>query len=471
MSFSFEALARQIQEAAAQMSEASGQAQGPLTDADWRALRVAALPEAGPPPGKPRAFLNELKGEAAVRFAYRLMLGREVDPDGLEANLHGLAHGLPVLLMAGRLAHSQEGRARSRQPGQHVRGLGLFRRLAAFEARAARWGQSERLIRWAGYAAAFYRRWDAHDLSRQQIREHRGLLTEWQPLLTRLVGQLGAAQHRLQRLEDQLAAREAELKAALARLNASAAAASAASASVQVPVSAPPALPVSPLASELETYYLAFENAHRGSPAQLAEQYVAYLPLVHSLQALAAEHPTAQALDLGCGRGEWLVFLQSHGLKAWGVDSNAVMLTEAQARGCRVQAQDLLDALRAQPDQSLLAVSAFHVAEHLPFEVLYTLVGQAHRVLLPGGRLILETPNPENLLVGAHTFYHDHTHRNPLTPTALSFLLRYWGFESVDVLRLHPYPESARVPGHDPLTERVNGHLCGPQDFAVLGAR
>jgi O-antigen chain-terminating methyltransferase len=464
MSLSFDALARQIKEAAAQQSLQSGQAPGPVTDADWRTLEVAALPEAGPPPGKPRAFLNELSGEAAVRYAYRLVLGREADPNGLEANLHGLAHGLPVLLMAGRLAHSAEGRARSQEPGQHVRGLGLFRRIAALEARAAKWGQSERLIRWAGHLAAFYRRWDAHDLSRQQIREHRALLADWQPLLKRLLGQLGAAQHRLNRLESRLAAREAELKTAIARLNASAAAAQAGGGTVA-------SAPQPSVSAELEAYYLAFENAHRGSPAQLAEQYVAYLPLVEALKSLSHAHPKARALDLGCGRGEWLHFLGQHGLLAWGVDQNAVMLSEAKARGCEVSAMDLITALKAQPDQSLFLVSAFHVAEHLPFEVLYALVGQAHRVLLPGGRLLLETPNPENLLVGAHTFYHDHTHRNPLTPTALSFLLRYWGFEQVDVLRLHPYPESARVPGHDPLTERVNGHLCGPQDFAVLGTR
>jgi O-antigen chain-terminating methyltransferase len=46
--------------------------------------------------------------------------------------------------------------------------------------------------------------------------------------------------------------------------------------------------------------------------------------------------------------------------------------------------------------------------------------------------------------------------------------VRYCGFTEPEIRRLHPYPESARVAGDDALTERVNGHLCGPQDFAVI---
>ena len=80
-------------------------------------------------------------------------------------------------------------------------------------------------------------------------------------------------------------------------------------------------------------------------------------------------------------------------------------------------------------------------------------------------------PNPENVLVGSHTFYHDPTHRNPVTPTAISFLLSYLGFSDVEVRRFNPYPEEAKVPGDDPLTARVNGHLCGPQDYAVVGRK
>ncbi|WP_299313373.1 class I SAM-dependent methyltransferase [uncultured Halomonas sp.] len=217
---------------------------------------------------------------------------------------------------------------------------------------------------------------------------------------------------------------------------------------------------------QLDDYYLAFEAIFRGDEAQVRENLQRYLPQLQQARACGE-----RALDLGCGRGEWLQMLEEHGFKAHGVDLNATMAAHCRAQGLEVVEDDLLEVLKAQPDGSHALISAFHIAEHLPFDVLYATVAEAGRVLAPGGVLIIETPNPENVLVGSHTFYHDPTHRNPLTPTSLSFLLEFHGFRGLEVLRFNPYPESAKVPGSDPLTERVNGHLCGPQDYALVAVR
>lgn len=214
---------------------------------------------------------------------------------------------------------------------------------------------------------------------------------------------------------------------------------------------------------QLDDYYLAFEEIFRGDEAQVRENLQRYLPQLEQARAIGK-----RALDLGCGRGEWLALLAEQGFEAHGVDLNTTMVEHCREQGLAVEEGDLLKTLRAQPDVSHALVSAFHIAEHLPFDVLYAMVEEARRILMPGGMLIIETPNPENVLVGSHTFYHDPTHRNPLTPTSLSFLLEFHGFSGLEILRFNPYPESAKVPGHDPLTERVNGHLCGPQDYALV---
>ena len=91
-------------------------------------------------------------------------------------------------------------------------------------------------------------------------------------------------------------------------------------------------------------------------------------------------------------------------------------------------------AIRQQSDSSFDLISALR-CRTLRVSVLYRLVSEAFRILKPNGALILET-NPENVLVGSHTFC-DHTHKNPLTPSALSFLLGYHGYERLDVLRLN----------------------------------
>lgn len=215
-----------------------------------------------------------------------------------------------------------------------------------------------------------------------------------------------------------------------------------------------------------DAYYLAFEDACRGSEAHIRRHLSHYQPQWETALSVGT-----RALDLGCGRGEWLALLAEQGFEPHGVDLNVAMIEHCRERGFAVTYADALSVLRAQPDNSHALVSAFHLIEHLPFDVLYSLVDEANRILAPGGVLILETPNPENLLVGSHTFYHDPTHRNPITPTAISFLLTYHGFAEVDIRRFNPYPEEAKVPGDDPLTARVNGHLCGPQDFAVVGCK
>lgn len=128
--------------------------------------------------------------------------------------------------------------------------------------------------------------------------------------------------------------------------------------------------------------------------------------------------------------------MQSVGVPAVGVDLNAKSVEQGLASGLNVTHGDAIDYLAGLGAESLAIVSAFHVAEHLPFECLQSLVAQAMRVLQPGGLLIMETPNPENLVVGATNFYLDPTYIRPVHPALLPFLPEYVGFERIKVLRL-----------------------------------
>lgn len=233
-------------------------------------------------------------------------------------------------------------------------------------------------------------------------------------------------------------------------------------------VSVTPAAPAAEdaaLAARIGRYYLAFEEAHRGSESAIRAHQQRYLAALASLPEALLELPV---LDLGCGRGEWLQLLGEHGFHGRGVDSNAMMVARGRSQGLEVEEADVLAVLQQLPTASVAAVSAFHLIEHLPFEVLFAMLEQVARVLAPGGLIMLETPNPENVLVGSHTFYHDFSHRNPVTPVAAEFLLAYLGFEERELWRLNPYPPGSWVDEHSAVAERVNGHFCGPQDFALI---
>jgi SAM-dependent methyltransferase len=183
----------------------------------------------------------------------------------------------------------------------------------------------------------------------------------------------------------------------------------------------------------ISDFYRAFEDKYRGKRDLIKSRLQVYLPF---LEPLNKSYPNSQVLDLGCGRGEWLELLRDIGISAHGVDLDINMLSVCQDLNLSVTVADVITYLKNIPNESQISVSGFHIAEHLPFDALQCLVQQSLRVLKPGGFLILETPNPENIIVGSSSFYLDPTHQRPIPPDLLLFLAEYYGFEKFKILRL-----------------------------------
>lgn len=193
-----------------------------------------------------------------------------------------------------------------------------------------------------------------------------------------------------------------------------------------------------------ENFYRAFEDRHRGTRELISQRLKVYLPFI---TPLLEGDGSRRAADLGCGRGEWLEILIGCGFDANGIDLDEGMLEACQERGLPAQQNDALSYLATLEDNSLAIVSGFHIAEHIPFPDLQTLVAEALRVLIPGGVLILETPNAENIAVGTNGFYLDPTHERPIPHLLLSFLTDYTGFSRSKLLRLQE-PDQLKNPDH-----------------------
>ena len=191
----------------------------------------------------------------------------------------------------------------------------------------------------------------------------------------------------------------------------------------------------------IDYFYRAFEDEHRGSRELIKERLNIYRPFIEPLLKL---YPSSNAIDLGCGRGEWLEILNDLGIKGLGIDLDAGMLSACRSNGLQVIQSDAISFLDTVPDNSQLVVSAFHLVEHISFESLQKLMSAAQRVLVPGGLLIMETPNPENITVATCNFYLDPSHEKPIPPVLLSFLTKFLGFSRSKLLRLQESKQVCR---------------------------
>jgi SAM-dependent methyltransferase len=224
-----------------------------------------------------------------------------------------------------------------------------------------------------------------------------------------------------------------------------------------------------------DAIYTAFENRFRGDREDVRERLASYVELFTG---------AAPVIELGCGRGEFLELLRAAGLEARGVDANAAAVAACRERGLAVEPGDLVGFLAAQPDASVGGVFAAQVAEHLPPAVLQRMLAECHRVLRPGGRLVLETVNVTSLLGLLEGFQRDLTHEKPLHPETLRFLVAAAGFAEARVEYRSPVEPSSRLQPIPPegLPEaaagminenvrRLNDLLYGPLDYALIARR
>jgi 2-polyprenyl-3-methyl-5-hydroxy-6-metoxy-1,4-benzoquinol methylase len=219
-----------------------------------------------------------------------------------------------------------------------------------------------------------------------------------------------------------------------------------------------------------------FEDQFRGSKVELRDRYV------DLATRLAGCGPV---VDLGCGRGEFLQLLAEQGVEAKGIEIDRSLVEAGRADGLPIEYGDAVEWLAAEPDGSLGGISMIQVIEHLTPKDRTEVVRLAAEKLRPGGRILVETLNPQSLYIFARAFYADPTHDTPVHPAYLEFLLKEAGFGEIGIEWRSPPPDGEPLepvtgPADDPdqlvaqvnaNIARVNAILFGPQDYAILAVR
>jgi SAM-dependent methyltransferase len=112
---------------------------------------------------------------------------------------------------------------------------------------------------------------------------------------------------------------------------------------------------------------------------------------IRFLEAAGALVGGARVLEIGCGKGRMLTELQRRGLHVRGVDSNRWMLDEGRRLHGDLPVALVDGPVLPFPDQSFDIVLSFDVFEHIADSDGH--LREVSRVLVPGGRYLLQTPN------------------------------------------------------------------------------
>lgn len=145
-------------------------------------------------------------------------------------------------------------------------------------------------------------------------------------------------------------------------------------------------------------------------------------------------------IDLGCGKGEWLELLDENGYKAIGIDNNTNMVKKLSSilPSAKIVESDAFCYLKGLEDNSVDLISSFHMVEHLEMVEVIELLSECRRVLKNGGIIIIETPNPQNILTSTYYFNMDPTHKKPIPPELLAFIISESGLNVKETLMLYP---------------------------------
>jgi 2-polyprenyl-3-methyl-5-hydroxy-6-metoxy-1,4-benzoquinol methylase len=106
-----------------------------------------------------------------------------------------------------------------------------------------------------------------------------------------------------------------------------------------------------------------------------------------------SQMPKGRLLDVGCGGGGTMKLMKEWGWHVEGVDFDSAAIENARKKGLTAHLGALSD--QAFADNSFDAVIMSHVVEHVPRPIDF--LREVYRILRPGGRLVIATPNAWSL--------------------------------------------------------------------------
>jgi 2-polyprenyl-3-methyl-5-hydroxy-6-metoxy-1,4-benzoquinol methylase len=132
-------------------------------------------------------------------------------------------------------------------------------------------------------------------------------------------------------------------------------------------------------------------------------------------------------LHIGCGRGIFLSLLKGRGVGCIGIDHCYEDVVVSRNRGFEAEQTDYFTFL-SQTQTRFGGIFCSHAIEHLDFDRTTELFRLCRSVLRPDGRIIVVTPNPEDLDVIGNNFWLDPANVRPYPGPLVCAMLTLAGF-------------------------------------------
>jgi SAM-dependent methyltransferase len=150
----------------------------------------------------------------------------------------------------------------------------------------------------------------------------------------------------------------------------------------------------------------------------------------------------APILDVGCGFGEFLAYLERDGyqnLRGVEIDPERAAASRQKTRAAIEEPEDLAEYLRGAGDQFAL-ITLKSVIAHFPRERAVPYLRAMRDALAPNGKLIVETFNASRW-TGPYVLYNDVTHCWAYTEYSLRQILEMAGLRVIEL-------DGEKLPAH-----------------------
>ena len=193
-------------------------------------------------------------------------------------------------------------------------------------------------------------------------------------------------------------------------------------------------------------------------------------------------------LDIGCGRGEFLELLGENGIGCDGIDVNDEMVEYCRKKGLNARKIDAAAYLRNIDNNSLDGIFTDDLIEHLDANYLMRMLRLCRQKLLKSRYLVAKTVNPLSWTSFAGIYLLDVTHKTPLHPETMRFLMESSGFKEVEVEFVSCLPEDKRLQkveitpamsdgekriarAYNHNVDRLNEAIFGYENYAAIGKK